>query len=329
MQKLSLFLIGLSFLICSCQNQSVKITQDAKISTSVQASIEALNQQLISGFAAQDPNEVLPLCSPEMAAKGANSFLAVMQQVGKRFDVHKFHILNQFHLQGIKEGITAKVSTTGNHGYTFSFLAANTELFVTVGYFDGPVQDPALIVVYGKYGNSWKLNILQVGFIHIKGKDAYDWYQQAQTDLNQGYLADAANDMALCNLVNQPANQLWHYDSEQNFVDFDKKLTAALNKQYTFPLTFKDVPTHPQVFRIFPQVTNEGYFPMVVYKTSINIKDTTALSKECDQMNQQLGSVLKGLDLGKKYLFYRACSKIPANNMERVPEHGFVRKGKE
>ncbi len=326
MYRLSLLFTGILFFIYGC-NPGGQVIQDGKISTSVSSEINALNEKLIAGFAAQDPSQVLPLCSEQMAKHGPNSFLAIMQQIGKRFNTNTYHIQNQFYIKHATEGTTVKVGTGGKQGYTISFQAANSELFVSVGYFDSKVQSPALIVVYGKYGNNWKLNILQVGLMQIEGKDANAWHAQAQTDMNKGCLADAANDMVLCNLVNEPANQFWHYAQENEFIEFDKRLTLALNKQYVFPLVFKNVPTQPQVFRIFPQVTNEGYFPMVVYKTNIKLTDTVALAKECDQMHQQIGSVFKGISAGKKYIFYRVCAKIPADKNEQVPNHGFVRKG--
>ncbi|WP_460678514.1 hypothetical protein [Mucilaginibacter koreensis] len=288
-----------------------------------------MNLQVINAFSSQQPEQVLPLCSEELAKKGANSFLAIMQQVGKNFDAAKFQLKNQFYIQHAKPGASTVLKTSqGKRQYTFSFPAANETQFVAVGYFDNKVQDLALTCIYGKYGNHWKLNALQVGLMRINNKDADDWFEQAQHDFAKGYLATAANDMVICNLVSQPANSFWRYSEEEKYKAFDKQLSAALNHNYTFPLTLNGLASHPQIFRIFPQGMNEGYFPMVLYKSGVNLKDSLALSKECDAVNQQIGKVFSGLKLGNKYMFYRAYQKIPAEG-EQVANHGFIRKGEQ
>ncbi len=300
---------------------------DGQIQPVISGTINILNQQLIAGFATMDPVKVLPLFSKNLMQKGVANLQTAMAQTGKRFGSGRFKIQHQFYVQNATEGATATVSTgTGNHDYSISFQSTNTDMFVTVGYFEGKIENVALITIYGKYDNEWKLNILQIGTITIQGRDAYNWYEQAQAALGKGYLTDAANDMVLCGLVSKPANNFWHYTRDKDFAAFDNQLVIALNKQYKFPATI-NLPSKPQVFRIFPQGMNEGYFPMVAYKTSLDIKDTAALSKECDQLNQQIGETFKGLNDGKKYMFYRAYQRLPKPN-ERVPSYGFVRRGK-
>jgi hypothetical protein len=317
-----------SLFISACQKQPVVIQRDRQINIALQQELGKINRQLIIGFASQQPKQVLPLCSDELAKKGANSFISIMQQVGQNFDAARFHIKNQFYIQHERPGAsTSLIAGNGTHQYTLNFPAANEQQFVMVGYFDNKVQDLALTCIYGKYGTRWKLNALQVGLMRISDKDASDWFEQAQRDFAKGYLATAANDMVICNLVSQPANRFWHYSQEGKYQSFDKQLSAALNHNYTFPLTINSIPSHPQIFRIFPQGMNKGYFPMVLYKSGINLKDTIALSKECDAINQQLDKVFSGLSLGNKYMFFRAYEKIPAEG-EQAANHGFVRTGK-
>ena len=149
-------------------------------------------------------------------------------------------------------------------------------------------------------------------------------YVEAKSNYEKGYLIDAANDLTLSSQLMKPANQFWQYQKEKEIQEFGEKVMTEINSNFSFPMTVEYVETKPKIFRIFPQGMNEGYFPMVQYTTSIDLKDTTSLSKECDLIHSKIGELYKGINKDKKMIFYRAFKSIPTGNIS-VENYGFIK----
>ena len=84
------------------------------------------------------------------------------------------------------------------------------------------------------------------------------------------------------------------------------------------------IKTNPQIINIFPQGMQDGYFPMVEYLTNIDLKNTVSTKEENNLIHKSIGQVFKGLDKGKKFIFYKAYSQMP-NGKTPVPTYGFVK----
>lgn len=300
---------------------------DENIDPKVKAEINEFNNHIIDGLATKNPDKIKSVASEKLLEQSKDLETMVMSGNWK-IDPTKFQIKNQFYLKKSADGTDSRVFTglTGDHDYTIHFKAINKEMFISVGYLEDDLQRLALTMIYGKYGDNWKLNILQIGLLDIENKDAIDWYRQAQENFNKGNIVDAALNFTLASQCLKPANQIWQYGLESEINDFGQKVNQEVNKTYTFPITVESIKSKPQLFRVFPQGMNEGFHPSVYYVTTLNINDTTALSKECTELHKQIGQVFKGLDQDKKYIFYRAFEKLPTNN-EEVNNYGFLRRG--
>ena len=69
----------------------------------------------------------------------------------------------------------------------------------------------------------------------------------------------------------------------------------------------------------------EGFFPMVHYTTSINLKDTTALKIENEKVKNEIGQIFTGIDKDKKFVFYQAFNELP-DGKKLVEHYGFIDK---
>ncbi len=95
------------------------------------------------------------------------------------------------------------------------------------------------------------------------------------------------------------------------------------NTNYVFPLTLENIDTKPKLFRITPEMINEGFFPMVSYLSAINLKDTAALKIENKKIKKEVYKLFKGIDKDKKYVFYKVFNEIP-DGKNAVEHYGFV-----
>jgi hypothetical protein len=300
---------------------------DENIDPKVKNEINDFNNHIIDGLATKNPEKIKSVASEKLLEQSKD--LESLVTLGNwKIDPTKFQIKNQFHLKKSADGTDSRVFTglTEDHDYTIHFKAINKEMFISVGYLEDDLQKLALTMVYGKYGDNWKLNILQIGLIEIENKDAIDWYRQAQKNFESGNLVDAALDFTLATECLKPANQIWQYRLESEINEFGQRMNQEINKTYSFPITVETIKSKPQIFRIFPQGMSEGYYPSIFYATTLNMNDTTALSKECTELHDNIGQVFKGLDLDKEYIFYRAFERLPFND-EEVNNYGFSRRG--
>lgn len=328
MRKTILTLILLPILITSCNVGGM--WKDDNIDPKIKEQIHKLNYEIIDGFVNNNPDKVFNICSDKLLEQGKNDLSMLIQQTRQSFSREDFKILNEFYQKNTSTNAQTNVMTgvSGEHDYIIGFKALNSEMFVSVGYFDNDLNQTSLTLIYGKYGNDWKLNIMQVGTLRIMDKDAFDWYQVAQQNYEKGYLIDAVNDLVLANQLLKPANQFWQYQKEKEIQEFGQKVMADINNKFTFPMTVDYVKTKPQIFNIYPQGMNEGYFPMIRYTTSIDLSDTTKLRKECDEIHSKIGDLYNGIDKNKKMIFYRAFKSIPNGNVP-VENYGFVQEIKE
>lgn len=327
MKNMILSLLILTVFISSCNVGGM--WKDENIDPKIKAQIHELNYQIIDGFVENNPDKVFQICSDKLLEQGKNDLSTLIQQVRTSFSKKDFKVLNEFYQKNTTENAQTNLMTgvSGEHDYIIGFKALNTEMYISVGYFNNDLNQTCLTLIYGKYGNDWKLNIMQVGTLRIMDKDAFDWYQVAKKDYENKYLIDAVNDLVLANQLLKPANQFWQYQKEKEIQEFGQKVMAEINSKFTFPMTVDYVKTKPQIFRIFPQGMNEGYFPMIQYTTTIDLKDTTKLSKECSEIHSKIGELYNGIDQNKKMIFYKAFKSIP-NGTVPVENYGFIRENK-
>jgi hypothetical protein len=319
----------LSIFITSCNLSGV--WKDDHIDPNIKAKIHELDYQIIDGFIANNPDKVFPICSDKLLEQGKSNLLILIQQSKQdiSFSKNNFKILNEFYQKNSSSKAMTNVISgfSGDHDYTINYEAQNSEMFVTVGYFDKGLNQTSLTLIYGKSDKEWKLYVLLVGTLRMMNMDAFDWYNLGKSDYEKGYFIDAINDLVIANKLLKPANEFFQYHKEKEIQEFGQKVMTEINTKYTFPMTVDYVKTKPQIFGISPQPLNEGYFPMIAYTTSIDIHDTVSLSKECNEIHSKIGQLYHGIDKNKKWILYMAFKSLPSGNIP-VENYGFKRENK-
>ncbi len=103
----------------------------------------------------------------------------------------------------------------------------------------------------------------------------------------------------------------WQYQNESGLGDLNSKVTEEVNKKYIYPFILTQVPTHPRIFSIATQITPEGVFPLVYYKSTVKLTDDAGLKKENDNIKKVIGKLIPGIDQDKKYIYYDAFNEWP------------------
>jgi hypothetical protein len=304
---------GCILLLCSCHSNVSQV--DSQIDGRIRTQMYALNQEVLQGLGTKNPARIAKICSDSLWARDGKAISEQILNNKRPPEPARFKIRNQFylHYSGGKDKAVVRRSKGNEHDYILTLQPLNAETAVTMGYFNDTPESFALTTAYGKYGDTWKLNILQLGLLKIMNGDAIDWYNKAQHDYERGCLADAGNDLLLCEQLMKPAGDFIHYEKEKEINDLDQKLTTAITQRYPFPLTDSLVKTRPSIFRISLYRTSDGYYPFVLYNTKLSLSDSSGLEKECNAVCARLGDLFKGLDEGKRFLFFRAYGQIPGD----------------
>lgn len=315
-RKITIFTILMCFIFNVFSQIDINITgmwKDDNIDLKIKDKIKKLNNQFVEGFTQSKPDTVFKICSEKLLETGKNDLKMVILQMGKKYSKEDFKILNEFYNISTSKNSSTRVFTgiSGEHDYTIGFKSINKESYISVGYFNEfPVQ-MGFTLIYGKYNDEWKLNIIQIGILRIMDRDAYDWFLLAKNEYEKGYLINAVNNISLAGQILKPAKDIWHYQKEDKIIKFNEKVRKEINSKYTFPLTVEYVETKPQIYRIYPQGMSEGFFPMIEYKTEIELSDTIRLAKENDEIHSKISKLFKGIDKGTKMIFYSASNMIP------------------
>lgn len=275
--------------------------------------IDQLNEQVVNGLKNNNPEEILAICSPKLAAIGKNDLYSIAQQVSGAFHTLSYKLEDQFLINNSSSEVMSSAISgmSGEHDYKIVFKALTKESIVTVGTFSDSIQTFALTTIYGKYGQDWKLNIMRIGGIRTFNMDAVDWYKMSKADLDAGHIVDAANKYIICTKLMKPANE-WEYQKATEITEFGNILKQQINRSFTFPIEQNLNKKLVSIFYVNPEILQNGYFPLVSYVSTIPISDTLKLSLECDSLSLVIGNIFRGLD-DNKAVIYRAYNKIPSS----------------
>jgi hypothetical protein len=199
--KVNLLTLFLTLCLCSCYHLT---WQDQGIDPEIKLRIDRLDKEVID---------------------------SLIVKAGLPFDPTKFRIKNQIYIKNAEGAIEMnRLMGMGKHNYALDFRT-NKEMFATVGYFEDSINTHCLTLMYGKFGDDWKLTDYQVGLLRIRKRDAIDWYLRAKDEFAKNDIADAASDLNIGDSILHPANQIWHYEMEQQVLDFTREVDSALRRR--------------------------------------------------------------------------------------------------
>ncbi len=329
MKQLLILLILAIAGLQSCDVGTSGTWKDENIDQSLKNKIETLDKKVLEAVTSNNPALIKTIMSQKLLEKSGDNIDQLIEKVGGVISSKDFRVLNQFHVKNTTTGIgnTVLSGISGDNDYIIHYQALNKEMFISLIIPKNELDELIITNIYGKYPDGWKLNILQFGQYKVNGQTATELYLKAKSEYDKGFLIDAANDMFLSLRVANPANSFWQYQKDDEMKKLYETVLADIQEKYSFPMTLDGVDSKPQIMNIFPYGMQEGYFPMVEYITSIDLKDTVKTKVENDQIHQSIGKVFKGLDKEKKYVFYKAYNEIP-NGKTPVPTYGFVKEFK-
>lgn len=221
--------------------------------------------------------------------------------------------------------ITLLSSETSERAFEINYSLPAQRSYATVGYLQDSVRTVAITTIWARFSGKWKLFSLRTGLLKVYGKDAIDWYYLSRQRYADDALADAHISAMICRVLLKPAGDMIRYKLYSDMYDLGESIKHTIEQGVRLPTTVETVKTKPQIFAMEPGFFKDGIVPAIFYVSHIPIRDTTALSRECDSVNAHIGEVFRKIEHYNKTFIYDVYNEMPADSSNHTLRYRFIK----
>jgi len=323
MQK-KIITLFLSFIILqSCNLNTEGTWKNENIDRRKREEIKALNGKLFQAIRNKDAAAINVLFSDSLKLTiNVDEFIA---RLNSNFKLTDFRVMDEYDMltEAYKKECNLSSNNAGINDYEIKFTPLNKEAYTSLVLSKEDQNEFLFLIGYGKYKEEWKINMLYMGQYSLFGKTAPDYYLLAKESYEKSNFIDAANNTNLALQLLKMKTGFFQFKKEKEINQFFEKSSADLNKRYTFPMILNGLQSKPEIYNISVQSTSEGIFPMISYKSVININDEQALKNENEQVKKEIAALFPEVNQHNKYIFYMVANALPTAGMVGE-QYGFV-----
>lgn len=330
--SLLIVVVGLIAFLQSCQTKINGTWKNDHIEANLRAAIDQQNKKLFKVLMANDVVGFKELLSPKLIDSLGSRADSVLKMISV-INAPSYAVLDEFYTRSSAPNSTVTLSTDrkDKYDYQLGYVAMTDHTYASVLVTVNMPVNYAILAIYGKYDNAWKLNVIQVGRYSIVNKSAPDYYGDALKQSKKGNIINAANLIYTASNLAHPAGAYIKYKTDGQMQALFQKTIADANVAYHFPVTLDAVKGKPQVFAVIPQfipdATHPGIYPLVRYQSNVPITDTVALKAENNLVQKSITTAFKGLDDEQYFIAYQVFNQLPTAQAQ-APYHGFLQKVK-
>lgn len=319
------FIAFTAFFLTGCGAGVSETYINDNIDAELKQEISGLNDIMFTAVRENNPALLDPLTSELLKEANGDQLPLILREANMRITSETYQVRDEFYVTNSVIGNTNTVfpGEVTDSEYSITYVAQNSDMYVSVLETPGNGHESLILCVYGKYGDDWKLNILNFGQLRFDGLTAKDFFDQSKALREKGHLIDALNYVTMGSQILYPSAHYWKYSYEDEMKAFYDDLMVEILANYQFPVALAEVESTPQIINIIPRTTDSGILPMVEYITTVNMGDSVALRAENDQVHAVIGATFKGIDKDKSHLFYRAYDQMP-DGSSAPQTYGFI-----
>lgn len=285
--------IAVSLIQCT-KHESKKIQQrDHEIPQELRTLINEKDQQLLAAITQQDAAALESMFSEHMKERIGNNLESMIDQASDMIKTNEYEVIHQYYVVNSTDTPEIQSDIDGEK-FIFKPKLKGEVNFISLLSITIDAQHFMLTNLYSKYGESWKLDLTQIGPLTVGNDLATSMYQKAQEQFKQEHYVDAANTMYICSQLLKPSGDLFSYEKEAEIMEFYKTSYLEVRKQHEFPDTLLGLKTMPIIASIIPQITANGIIPEVKYLTSAELSDSAMIRIEREQIHQTIIHRYKG-----------------------------------
>jgi len=297
--------------------KQTKTAQNDGIDAATRAEIAPLNKKEFEYLMSNNVAGLKKLMSKQLLDSAGKAIDTIVHVTASTFKAKSYKVLDEFYTKNAVPGHQVSIVTNKKNAdnYTITYGALNREMYASIMVSEGLPINFAVLTVYGKYDNVWKLNIISVNNYSILGKTAPEYYAEAQQDNRKNDTIGAAMKIITASIIRDPGGKHFKYRDDDSLQAFYTGTIANANAAYHFPITLTQIKSRPQILGIMPKLITgkpqPGLFPIIKYKSAINIADTVALKAENLEIQKMIGTVFKSITDNNNYIFYDALNLLP------------------
>ncbi|EHQ30334.1 hypothetical protein [Mucilaginibacter paludis] len=306
---------------CFFEVATVGSWHNKTIDQDVRDEISALNNSLFKSIAKGNAKGVKKLMC-DASVKTSGSDIDTILKVFSKYNAQSYRVLDEYYVKNLNEvsNVALASNNDNSNDYRLNFVAINKKTYVSVLVTTGLPVNFMILAIYGKYGDSWKLNILRVGDYSVMDQTAPDHYQSAINHFQSTNYIDAVDMIVVASKLADPGGDKFEYLNDNAMSAFYTDVMKEAKSVYKFPFVVDSIKSKPQIFAIGPQVVREGspvgIFAVIKYKSHIALADTNAIKSENKALQKIIGTLFKGVDKNKPGIIYQAYNKFPTDSTD-------------
>ncbi|MEL6628632.1 MAG: hypothetical protein AAFO96_28945 [Bacteroidota bacterium] len=305
----------------SSGDDSYRYATNEKIPAEVKASIHALDSLVLVAIQNGDTAFFQGIMSSRLKENSPNlsQTLRSFQQFVPAWDFEykdEYWIRNA--VPGTQHPVISRFMT-----YYINHESQAEEEYITLNLAEDSIRSFMILSIYTRKADGWELDAFRGGNYSVFGKTGLDYLEESQDELSQGHIFNAYFNILLAKDLGKPCAPYFQYSQERDLLALEDSLVALMNTDFLMPISIKEVLGNPEIMGAQPQVTDEGFVPLIFYETDISLEDKPKLEKQCDQIHEQIESIFPGVLSFSPYVFYRVFNRETKSTGRY---YGFVKK---
>ncbi len=320
------WILFLLLLLQSCNLNTSFTKTNSEIDKDLRNEIRVLNNRLFEAITSGDVSKARSMMSDKLLSRQTKKEIdSLLLQLGNAFKAKDYKVMDEYYVSNRKADVQNTIFSQdkGENGYKVSYKALDKEMYVSLLLPKGQIHDVLILAIYGKVGNNWKINILQFGQFSIFHKTAPEYLKLAKDSRDHSEMINAVTNIMLAKQCVTPGGGVFTYNDAKEIDESYEKILKKANEMYPLPRVLNSVKTNPTLFRVAPEIFDDGVFPMVHYVSKIDLKDTLNLRREFENIRFEVNRLFTGINKHKKYVLYRAYQELP-DGKKLVKYYGFV-----
>ncbi len=325
MKNLIPFLVFIAFVLQGCHFSTSEVTRGYQIDNATRTEINSLDIKVYQDMQLGDFEAFNTLIAPSLKKElSYDGNRQTWSNLGQILQHKSYRMYDEINITSLIPGYNLKVNSldsTDNSVITLTTTCRETEISFLM--LEDSVSQFLMAAIYGKYNGKWLLSGFSIGCYSYFGKTAPAYYSLARKYYERGDLVDAVVNIAMCSRCLHPCKTIVTYKKATAINRFTDKLINDTKAKYGFPFTLNNIKSKPVISGIEPERLGAELVPEIDYMSGTNIKDTTRLRKENEEVQKSVGELFQGVKDNNAHILYRVSCLLPTEE-HRTHTYNFV-----
>ena len=179
--------------------------------------------------------------------------------------------------------------------FSLKYGPLTKETAITTAILEKGDSKSCLTTIFGRYSEQWKIDYVYNGWLELKGKDAFEWLDEAKNWIKKEDYVMATYCIQICYWLLNPAYDIWTYRNESEILDITQNLNRQIGRELHHTV-IENIKTKPKILEFYPIMNLDVIFPGITYYTNISLSDTIAIQEECSLLDTIFADYYKNVD---------------------------------